>query len=155
MLSFHSWSQTSPERGKRRRNIWTPRGELAQPLLSMGPWPFQLPDLVVSHSPSLQQTAGLVVNIFFIWALVIQRANTGFQGYEGNSLLKCLRYFLFAAAHANGAQRVVLCRLDSSSFSLDSSTHHFLQILPVVSSLWSHLALTQVQPSSEGVYWHS
>lgn len=40
----------------------------------------------------------------------------------------------------------------SSSSRLGFSAHHFLLILPVVSFLLSHLALTQVQPASECVF---
>lgn len=56
-------------------------------LTFLSPWPDRL------TQPWF--TAGLGVNIIFLWALVIQRANTGFQGFKGTSFLKCLHYFLF------------------------------------------------------------
>lgn len=101
------------------------------------PWALDLPQSLAWASHTALMCSKLLA---WLWKLSLYglrspRGQTGFQKFEGASLLKCLHYFLFTAAEANCTHCFLLGRLNSSPSLLGLSTHHFLLIPPVVSFL--------------------
>lgn len=137
---------------KRQRNICTHWRELAWLPWSAGPWPSWVLGLGVSHSPNLQQTAGLIVNIIFLGALVTQRAS-GFSKIWRSLLVKMFTLFPFYSCISQLHTLLPTLQIKFQPLFPWFKHSSLLLIPPVVSFLLSHLALTQqVQPASESVF---
>lgn len=152
VFCFWLWSQTSPKRGKSKKesNTQTHWQELSGPSRSTCPWLSCL--LGLFHTALVCSKVLAWLWILSLYGLRSFRGHT--QAFKDLRETPCWNVYIISSSqpHLQVAHIASYSADNSGSSLLGFGTHHFLLTLPVISSLLSHLAFTQVQPAFECVF---